>query len=194
MGEEYCSILQVDQNERKLPNLFSRLLLTIEPLLTSLLHFKHPHIIQLTSALSSIYVGLFYLGVFKSYNPIKMILGLRYIFHPRRTPTSAQPYRQLYRALGAFSLTMGTYSLLRQIKDWYTKQSRENLMAVEIEQKLTPSETCSLCLGRRIDSTRLPCGHLFCWYCICAWLEHRGQCPLCRQDCKHADLLFIPNL
>uniref|UniRef100_T1JNA0 RING-type domain-containing protein n=1 Tax=Strigamia maritima TaxID=126957 RepID=T1JNA0_STRMM len=44
-----------------------------------------------------------------------------------------------------------------------------------------PSQRCSLCLEKRINSTTTPCGHLFCWHCIVEWVLNKPECPLCRE-------------
>ena len=49
------------------------------------------------------------------------------------------------------------------------------------EEAEDPQRKCSLCLETRTDSAVTPCGHLFCWTCICEWCANKPECPLCRQ-------------
>lgn len=39
---------------------------------------------------------------------------------------------------------------------------------------------CSICNNLIIKATRLPCNHLFCYYCIQKSIRMKPRCPLCR--------------
>lgn len=46
------------------------------------------------------------------------------------------------------------------------------------------SDECSICLEPPSEPLKLPCGHTFCWTCVCE-LRRKGvsmTCPLCRAD------------
>lgn len=48
---------------------------------------------------------------------------------------------------------------------------------------MAPTE-CAICLQQcdTIDTTRLPCTHVFCTRCIEQWYCQKTTCPLCRQS------------
>lgn len=192
LGEEYCSLLQVDPSAKTLPGLLKRIVVSAAPVLQAL--GVSTSAAKILSAVASLYLSLFYLGKAESYHPVKGVAGLRYIFHPRRPPVSAgnQPYRRMYRAVGVVGLLVGLFGLQKSLREWVEqRRARAELVS---DAKLSPAAMCTLCLLKRSNSTRLSCGHLFCWECICQWLNHREQCPLCRHPSSHSDLLLLTNL
>ena len=44
---------------------------------------------------------------------------------------------------------------------------------------------CSICAEVFVTATTLSCGHSFCSYCICKWVQKKPHCPLCRSEIKH---------
>ncbi len=187
LGEEYCSLLQVDASSGNLLGLWKRLVYILSSIVTTDSVMKHR---KLVSGLSSIYIGLFYFGLIPSYHLIKELLSFRYIYHPRRAPKAPanQSFRRLYIVLGVVSVAMGAIETLKAV------QSGTKSRSSETKERVDASSACPLCLSRRQSSTRTPCGHLFCWDCICQWLSHKKQCPLCRKNATHADLLLIQNI
>lgn len=190
LGEEYCSLLQVDQRQSSLPGLFKRLVLSLEPLCDLFISEQWS---SLLGSAGTLFSSAFYFGKIGVLHPVKLLLGFRYIYHPRRAPKLQRDssIRRLYFWLGLLSLVVGLADLIRSASRLI--QSRRELSELQM-QPLRPIEVCPLCLAKRKESTRLPCGHVFCWECVCRWLQQRKQCPLCREPSTHADLLVLHNI
>jgi Ring finger domain len=44
-------------------------------------------------------------------------------------------------------------------------------------------------------SCLIPCGHVFCWYCIQQWItDHDAKCPICRVQCAAKDVMYLYNV
>lgn len=42
---------------------------------------------------------------------------------------------------------------------------------------------CRICFGMAKQPVVTPCGHLFCWPCLCFWLHNlSSECPTCRSE------------
>lgn len=51
---------------------------------------------------------------------------------------------------------------------------------------------CAICLQLFDDAQTAPCGHVFCRDCIVRALQHRSQCPLCKQPVTRRQLQDSP--
>ncbi|PHJ21322.1 zinc c3hc4 type (ring finger) domain-containing protein [Cystoisospora suis] len=60
------------------------------------------------------------------------------------------------------------------------EEAKEELLLSSYER---PACTvCTLCIEERDLSIILPCGHVFHWQCVHAWLRRNSTCPNCRAD------------
>lgn len=50
---------------------------------------------------------------------------------------------------------------------------------------------CSICLDEINNPCVTPCGHMYCYECICEWLEQSNQCPICKSLLNPNDLIHI---
>jgi peroxin-10 len=166
LGEEYCKILPVDVVSGTLPTIWKRLALILTPWLSRYLGDDIPALHRVLFYWDGKYPEL-----------IRRILSLRYIYHPRRPPISNDGW--LYATLAMVALPVTMYKLVTRLREEQDTEEGE------------PSQKCSLCLEKRKDATITNCGHLFCWQCIFGWLKMREECPLCRNECKLAQLYCV---
>lgn len=189
LGEEYCSLLQVDTRNHDLPGFFKRLAVAADGL-GILLGSSWMRLAKIVKAVGAIYSGLFYAGHVSSYNLVKEIIGLRYIHHPRKAPKidGNTTLTKIYTLLGITMVISGATQLIGTLKTIRSETETNSSCPA------SPEDICTLCLDRRRNGSKLPCGHVFCWDCLCRWLEARKECPLCRTAASHADILYLRNL
>ena len=177
LGEEYCQILPVDIRERSLPTVAKRILFTIWQL------FKCPKWLE---PLLPFHLVLFYWsGRYAEVS--RRILGLRYINYP---PSAPRPVAdRLYQVMSVALLLVTTIRAYQ----YYCYWPSDDLKSMASDNIIPEIEQCRLCLERRRDTAVTPCGHLFCWTCLCHWLWQSPQCPLCRRSCQLAEVYCIKD-
>lgn len=51
---------------------------------------------------------------------------------------------------------------------------------------------CNICLETPVDPIVTVCGHMYCWRCILAWLDHgSGQCPVCKAGVTKSNVIPV---
>ncbi|ORX52666.1 hypothetical protein DM01DRAFT_324924 [Hesseltinella vesiculosa] len=53
---------------------------------------------------------------------------------------------------------------------------------------------CNICFDTAIYPVLTVCGHLFCWVCLCRWLEQQQAnptCPMCKAGCSKANIIPV---
>ncbi|RWS24318.1 peroxisome biogenesis factor 10-like protein [Leptotrombidium deliense] len=127
------------------------------------------------------------------YDLSKRVTGIKYTAIHSWLSSSSSKY--LYKILGSLTMLQLVFSILFQYYSVSLIANTENDASSSVMhlEPGTPKDRCSLCLSKRKDSTTTPCGHLFCWFCICEWIQIKGECPLCRQKVQPSELVFLQN-
>lgn len=128
------------------------------------------------------------------YDLSKRITGIKYVVirHWLSNPAYQTPYRMLGLIAASqlcLSLAISFYSF--RIKNVQVlKEKEENS---DTSEAVNVKNQCSLCFEKRNYSTATPCGHLFCWTCITAWMQNKEECPLCRESFPPSKLVLLQN-
>ncbi|XP_074460040.1 LON peptidase N-terminal domain and RING finger protein 1-like [Larus michahellis] len=75
-------------------------------------------------------------------------------------------------------------------QDWQLVDNEEDTAAAKctqpcVEELLSVSDLeCSLCIRMFFEPVTTPCGHTFCKECLERCLDHRPNCPLCKQSLR----------
>lgn len=223
LGEEYTGIIQIDRNSNNLPAKFLQVISVIlefggESLLMKLLKVYEKKVDQseeLTSEargmllklirfvresfpyIKAIHRGMFYLNS-GHYQLSKRVTGINYALV--RFWLSENQSVQGYKLLGIVTLLQVTFSLITKSKECLEKRKLESTSksaiiksSLKSRRDSQPSKRCILCLETRIDITSTSCGHLFCWKCICDWLQFKSECPVCREHMSSSSVIFLQN-
>jgi peroxin-10 len=149
---------------------------------------------------NQVHLGLFYLqGRF--YHFSQRLLGISYVSTSEPSPTPSP-----FKILGVLILIQAVTRAAISTRGWFKRRAalREEVGGDDDHTAASDDDdddhggtdstpSCVLCLNPCKAATSTPCGHLFCWRCICDWCNKKAQCPVCRQPASH-QTLWIVNL
>lgn len=183
LGEEYCCIVPIDVRRGNFAPWWKRIILALwlGPIQGRLGRWKWMAAVGLPLHLAWFY----WEGRYPDLG--RRLLGMRYIYYPRRPPTPSQ-FTWIYGSLSALLASLAlfqAYNLIRQKRTKDRQQSfLEGIFKFGGSGKVTGlSGVCPLCLELWKDVTVATCGHLFCWRCLYRWVSEHPECPICREAC-----------
>lgn len=65
--------------------------------------------------------------------------------------------------------------------DKMTNKNHQDIAGAQPRVSEFDNNECSICLGQHIDKSNPPCGHVFCFQCLCDWCEIKLECPICKK-------------
>ncbi|ADO67436.1 putative superfamily II helicase [Cafeteria roenbergensis virus] len=95
-----------------------------------------------------------------------------------------QPTNQAYHMIKAKYIQIISQSkfMLESIKHLTHNNDDNNDDNDDNDNNDDDDNECPICLDKIIQSTILPCGHIFCYECIQAITKVKKVCPLCKQE------------
>lgn len=74
------------------------------------------------------------------------------------------------------------------------KRAEDQLVSLESRYEELLNGSCPVCLDSIKDPILEPsCQNIFCGECLLKWLSNKNRCPLCVQEVKREDLVYIKN-
>ena len=216
IGQEYCNLILFDQLKRNIPSKLKRnLLIAIKIFVPYVLYrLKSTNLsfdllkllFYYLNNLNTIYFFLSKTTFYKFENFLTNIKYLEIGGGGDETKTSDDKKLYLLAASLLVPLAYNLYFDLKKLKI-YLKSSKETPDSIDKKDFIsnTNDHKCLLCLDRVNGPTLLPCGHLYCWYCIQEYTKrsynnyeqysniYQSQCPTCREKFKINKLIYLYN-
>jgi len=83
-----------------------------------------------------------------------------------------------------------------RIDYWCDRKKSINNQIAELDKRFDDmlSGPCNICLEPLNNPVLEPnCQNLFCGQCLLKWLNKKSQCPLCRDDIRPSDLVYVAS-
>ncbi|CAG9764538.1 unnamed protein product [Ceutorhynchus assimilis] len=214
LGEEYSGTIRLTRSNR-IPTGLQQLIWMIlyiggEPLIDKVLTYtetsvkKSPSLTQRAKdelvkfiqifmehkfTIKRIHHSLFYIGG-KYYNIANRITGIKYVL--LRDWMHDDSFSGSFKILGQLSLFYILFTLIYQIISIDSQFNSKDIQNIS-ENISQSAKTCVLCVDNIKSPTATPCGHVFCWNCLCDYLNYQKACPICRDEILPSRIMFLQN-
>ncbi|XP_066156552.1 peroxisome biogenesis factor 10 [Euwallacea fornicatus] len=212
LGEEYTRIIRFT-NEQQTPSGLTQVIWLIlyiggEPLLDRVLIYAEMQVAQspnlrqqakdillkLIQTFKSekfmfqrIHHALFYINR-KYYYIANRLTGIKYVL--LREWFQNDSFSGSFKLLGELTLF---YILFNTVQKVLFNDNLSASSARVSEKSAESSKYCILCVDKLKNPTATPCGHIFCWDCLCDSLNYQRSCPLCRMEVEPNRIIFLRN-
>ncbi|CAB3999082.1 peroxisome biogenesis factor 10-like [Paramuricea clavata] len=192
LGEEYCSLVQVDNTGQNIPTKWQRTFMILTQVVIPYVSKKFVRRLEQTLQCSTLDSQSKIKNTILVFMPLlKQFINVVHRLHLMAFYFSSVHYDIAKRMSGIqYVLARGvSIQVFPKIKD-IVHSTREQDLNSSKHSAITEFK-CTLCLEKLHDMTATACGHLFCWYCINEWCRNKAECPLCREDLQTQQLVYL---